>query len=207
MQRPLHISRDPVVAPAGLVAEHTTRTRPISNSAAARRRPDPGAAGCVIDANGTALGVMPTAQALQQAREKGSSSWRSPPTPSHRSCASWTTGRACSSEQPRSREHAKRVEIKGVRIGMRISEHDFAHKVDQTRRFLGEGHKIKLELVMRGREQAFQLRSRAYEQLDKFIAALEVPIVRESDPTKVGNRLTVMLGAGKAKKPSTHAQA
>lgn len=99
------------------------------------------------------------------------------------------------------KKHAKKIEIKGVRIGMRISEHDFAHKVDQTKRFLGEGHKIKLELVMRGREQAFQLRSRAYEKLDGFVAALQVPVIRESEPTKVGNRITIMLGAGKAKKP------
>lgn len=92
------------------------------------------------------------------------------------------------------KKHQKKIEIKGVRIGMRISEHDFNHKVEQTRKFLQEGHKIKLELVMRGREQAYQLRHRAYEKIEAFIEALKLPIVREQNVTKQGNRLVLVLG-------------
>lgn len=95
------------------------------------------------------------------------------------------------------RKHQKKIEIKGVRIGMRISEHDFAHKVKQTQGFLQEGHKIKLELVMRGREQAFQLRNRALDKIDAFLRALGPGIVREQDITKQGNRLTLLIGLSK----------
>lgn len=100
------------------------------------------------------------------------------------------------------RKHAKKVEIKGIRIGMRISEHDFSHKVDQAREFLREGHRVKLELVMRGREQAFQLRDRALVKIDGFLKALDLPIIREQKMSKVGNRLTLVVSAGKIpKKP------
>jgi translation initiation factor IF-3 len=104
------------------------------------------------------------------------------------------------------RKHQKRIEVKGIRIGMRISEHDFSHKVEQAKRFLDEGHKIKLELVMRGREQAFQLRHRAFAKIDEFISALAMPIVREQDATKQGNRLTLILGKGKTTKPDATPQ-
>ncbi|MFO0704573.1 MAG: hypothetical protein U0517_01180 [Candidatus Andersenbacteria bacterium] len=87
--------------------------------------------------------------------------------------------------------------MKGIRIGMRISEHDFAHKVEQAKAFLDEGHKIKLELVMRGREQAPQLRSRALDKLDAFIAALGPGIMREQNITKQRNRLNLLLGRSK----------
>lgn len=158
----------------------------------------------MVDAEGKPLGVLATDEAIRIARERGQDLVEVAPNAKPPVARIMDYGAYRYRQQKQAaqqKKHAKKVEIKGVRIGMRISEHDFAHKVDQTRRFLGEGHRIKLELVMRGREQAFQLRSRAYERLDKFVAALEVPIVRESDPTKVGNRLTVLLAAGKAKKP------
>jgi len=158
----------------------------------------------VVDAEGKPLGVLATDEAIRIARERGQDLVEVAPNAKPPVARIMDYGAYRYRQQKQAaqqKKHAKKVEIKGVRIGMRISEHDFAHKVDQTRRFLGEGHRIKLELVMRGREQAFQLRGRAYEQLDKFVAALEVPIVRESEPTKVGNRLTVLLAAGKAKKP------
>jgi len=95
------------------------------------------------------------------------------------------------------RKHQKKTEIKGIRIGMRISQNDFDHKVQQAKSFLEEGHKIKLELVMRGREQAPQLRSRALERMDAFIAALGPGILREQNVTKQRNRLNMLLGLSK----------
>lgn len=99
------------------------------------------------------------------------------------------------------KKHQKKIDIKGVRIGMRISEHDFNHKVNRTREFLQEGHKVKLELVMRGREQAYQLRSRAFDKIDEFLNALDLPVLREQKITKQGNRLVLLLGLGKQKPP------
>lgn len=96
------------------------------------------------------------------------------------------------------RKHQKKIEIKGVRIGMKIGEHDFAHKVKRTQEFLKEGHKIKLELVMRGREQAPQLRNRALDRIDAFLRALGPGVIREQEITKTGNRLTLMLGLSKS---------
>ena len=163
----------------------------------------------VVDAEGKPLGVLETAEALRVARERGLDLVEVAPNarPPVARVMDYGAYRYRQQKQAaQQKKHAKRVEIKGVRIGMRISEHDFAHKVEQTRRFLEEGHKIKLELVMRGREQAFQLRGRAYERLDSFIAALKIPIMRESDPTKVGNRLTVLLGRAHNKPPVNTAE-
>jgi len=44
--------------------------------------------------------------------------------------------------------------LKVVKIGLSTSEHDSATKIKQLERFLGEGHKVKIEMFLRGRERA-----------------------------------------------------
>ena len=160
----------------------------------------------MIGADGSALGVLETAEALRQARELNLDLVEVAPNARPPVVRIMDFGAYRYRQQKQAsqqRKKAKKVEVKGVRIGMRISEHDFEHKVNQTKKFLGEGHRIKLELVMRGREQAFALRSRAFEKLDQFIAALGVPVVREQEPTKVGNRLTLVFAPGRAQPSPT----
>ncbi len=44
-------------------------------------------------------------------------------------------------------------EIKGIRISFKISEHDRAMRLTKTDDFLQEGHKVKIEMRLRGREK------------------------------------------------------
>jgi translation initiation factor IF-3 len=155
----------------------------------------------VIGADGSALGVLETQEALRQARELNLDLVEVAPNSRPPVVRIMDFGAYRYRQQKQAsqqRKNAKKVEVKGVRIGMRISEHDFEHKVNQTKKFLAEGHRIKLELVMRGREQAFALRSRAFEKIDQFITSLGVPVIREQEPAKVGNRLTLVLAPGRA---------
>ena len=46
--------------------------------------------------------------------------------------------------------------IKEIKLRPKIEQHDFDFKVDRIRRFLNEGHKVKVTLVFRGREMAHQ---------------------------------------------------
>jgi translation initiation factor IF-3 len=163
----------------------------------------------VVGPQGEALGIKPTDEAIRLARENSMDLVEVAPNaapPVARIMDYGAYRYRLQKQAQQQKKHQKKIEIKGIRIGMRISEHDFQHKVDQANEFLAEGHKIKLELVMRGREQAFQLRHRAHAKIDEFIKALEekgMPARREQDTTKQGNRLILMLGAGKVK-PSSH---
>lgn len=160
----------------------------------------------MVAADGEALGVITKEEALAAAREAGLdlvevAPQAKPPVARIMDFGAFRYRQQKQLQQQR--KNAKKVEIKGIRIGMRISEHDFSHKVDQAREFLKEGHRVKLELVMRGREQAFQLRDRALAKVDEFLNALQLPLIREQKMSKVGNRLTLVVAAGKiTKSPS-----
>lgn len=155
-----------------------------------------------MGSDGSALGVLDTEEALKLARSENLdlvevAAGARPPVARILDYGAYRYRQQKALQAQK--KNIKKVDIKGVRIGMRISQNDFDHKVKRTEEFLTEGHKIKLELVMRGREQAFQLRGRAYDRLNEFIKAIKVPVIEESGPAKVGNRLNIILAPGKAR--------
>ncbi len=67
----------------------------------------------------------------------------------------------------------KKIETKGVRLGVRTDTHDLEFKRTQSEKFLGHGDKVKIEIVLRGREKAHQ--DLARQNLQKFISSITVP--------------------------------
>ncbi len=89
----------------------------------------------------------------------------------------------------------KKVETKGIRLSIRISEHDKKFRQEQAKKFMSKGNKLKIELVLKGRERAHPEKAR--EALLGFVKELEqVPdlnIEREQDLTRQGGRYTMIL--------------
>lgn len=83
----------------------------------------------------------------------------------------------------------KTQEIKEIRLSYNTDDHDLEVKLNQAKRFMKEGHKLKLRLKLVGREMAFK--EKAVEQLDSFKDSLgldyEQPIQRQ------GKQLSVLL--------------
>ena len=75
----------------------------------------------------------------------------------------------------------KKVEIKGVRLGLRTDTHDSEFKRAQSEKFLRQGDKVKIDIVLRGREKAHQ--DLARKNLQDFISGITVPYKVE-DPIK-----------------------
>jgi len=48
----------------------------------------------------------------------------------------------------------KTSELKLIKIGMKISDHDALIKIRKLEEFLGEGNKVKIDMFLRGRERA-----------------------------------------------------
>jgi translation initiation factor IF-3 len=67
----------------------------------------------------------------------------------------------------------KKVETKGVRIGLRTDVHDLGFKKTQTDKFLRQGDKVKIDIVLRGREKAHQDLART--NLENFLKSIETP--------------------------------
>jgi translation initiation factor IF-3 len=90
------------------------------------------------------------------------------------------------------KKKVKKVAVKGIRLSVRIGQHDLEFKGKKSNEFITEGNKIKLDVVMRGREQAHpQL---AFELIEKFLTLITVPYVKEAGPSKMGNTVSVIIG-------------
>lgn len=73
----------------------------------------------------------------------------------------------------------KKVETKGIRIGLRTDDHDLAFKKAQAEKFLSKGNKIKAEILLRGREKAMP--DKAKEALQSFIKTIAIPYKIEEE--------------------------
>lgn len=89
------------------------------------------------------------------------------------------------------RKKVKKVMMKEVRLSVRIGEHDLNFKAKQASEFMAEGHKVKADLRMRGREQAHP--ELAFDLLKKFQSLITVPFVKEAGPTKMGSTVSIII--------------
>jgi translation initiation factor IF-3 len=90
------------------------------------------------------------------------------------------------------RKKIKKISVKIIRLSVRIGQHDIDFKVKQANEFLGEGNKVKIDIVMRGREQAHpQL---AFDLASKVQTLITVPFVLETRPSKMGNTVSMLVG-------------
>ena len=85
----------------------------------------------------------------------------------------------------------KRTEIKGVRISPRIGQHDLNFKAKQAEKFLNQGHKVKIEMILKGREKG--LLDIAREKLNKFIEIIELETVFEQEIKRQPRGLFVII--------------
>jgi len=100
-------------------------------------------------------------------------------------------------KKERKQSKHKGGEIKGVRLRFNTSMHDLETKAKQAHKFLEQGNKIKIDLLLRGRERA--LRSHAREQIDKFLNILKqyIPIEVDQSGKRRPNAITVIIKKGK----------
>lgn len=75
----------------------------------------------------------------------------------------------------------KKVDTKGIRLGLRTDTHDLDFKKAQSEKFLKQGDKVKIEIMLRGREKAHQ--DLARKNLQDFVSSITVPFKVE-DPIK-----------------------
>ncbi len=87
----------------------------------------------------------------------------------------------------------KSGEIKGIRLSFNISEHDMETRAIQAEKFLKKGDKLKIEMRLKGRENA--LKGFAKEKINKFLESLEkrIPFKVERELKQMGKRLTVIV--------------
>jgi translation initiation factor IF-3 len=90
-----------------------------------------------------------------------------------------------------SRKRATNVVIKEMKFRPKIDGHDFETKMKHVERFLGEGSKVKLTIMFRGREMAHPEIGRKI--LEKVAEQVTEYATVESAPRQDGRNMTMVL--------------
>jgi len=86
----------------------------------------------------------------------------------------------------------KVVEIKEVKVRYKIDTHDYEVRLKNIRKFISQGNKVKLVVMLRGREM--QHNELAFNLINRFIADMEnEPCVVEKAPGLEGRNVVVVL--------------
>jgi len=145
----------------------------------------------VIDDSGGQIGVMPLTEALALATERELDLVEVSPMANPPVCKLIDYDKFRYQQkklEALKKKNAKRVEVKTIRLSLRISPHDLEIKAKKANEFLLDGDMVKVEVKMRGREQAQPMF--AFEQIKNFKAHLTNPHKEEVPPKKMGNTVS-----------------
>ncbi len=108
----------------------------------------------VIGADGTQLGVMPTDQAMQQARDIGLDLVEVAPTVKPPVCRIMDYGKYKYEKSKKLGGHTHQTKTKEIRLRPKTGDHDVETKVRQAIGFLKHKDKVQVSVLFRGREMA-----------------------------------------------------
>jgi len=151
----------------------------------------------VVDEKGAQLGVMPTANALNLAYERGLdlveiTDKATPPV-----CKIIDFGKFQYQKEKKVKEMAKthKVTVKNIRLSFNIAKHDLTMKAAQAQKFLAKGDRARVGIVLRGREKAFG--HLAKEKLEEFKTYITIPIIIDHPITKDVRGFYMLISKGK----------
>ncbi|HEX2171492.1 MAG TPA: translation initiation factor IF-3, partial [Dehalococcoidia bacterium] len=148
----------------------------------------------LIDEEGQQVGIVPTARALEMAMERNLDLVEVAPNAVPPVCKILDFGRFKYEQSKHDRETRKNqhiVELKELRLRPKTDDHDLEVRVRAARRFLEEGHKVKLLVRFRGREHAHP--EVAAKQMDWIISRLNDIAVVERPPILEGRAMLAIL--------------
>ena len=155
----------------------------------------------VIDADGAQLGILDTRDAIRKAEEAGLDLVEVAPTAKPPVCRIMDFGKykyEMAKKAHDSRKHQTVIVVKEIKLRPRTDEHDVNFKLNNIKRFLEDGHKVKVSVMFRGREMAHTEQGRAV--LERIVTELQNDAVVEQSPRMEGRNMMLLLGA-KAKTP------
>ena len=148
----------------------------------------------VIGTDGEQLGIMSAREAMKIAMEAELDLVKIAPGAKPPVCKIIDYGKY-KYEQTRKEKEAKKkqrtVEIKEVRLSPNIDTNDLNTKVNNARKFISKGNKVKVTLRFRGREMAHVQQSRHI--LDDFAELLSDIASVEKAPKLEGRNMSMVL--------------
>jgi len=154
----------------------------------------------VIGGDGKQLGVLSLQQALEAAELAGMDLVEVSPdaSPPVARIVDWGKYNYQRTKQlQKNRKNSKPLDLKQMRIGLKISDHDLSIKLKKVIDFLEAGHKVKITVIYRGRELAHK--DLGFKLADKIIAQFSDNIVVDQEPQFAGRQLNFVVRSKNAK--------
>lgn len=155
----------------------------------------------LIGPGGEQIGVIATYEAQNQARAAGLDLVEISPTARPPVCRIMDYGRFLydkSKKDKQNRRSASIARVKEIQLHPSVGDHDYAVKMRRLTEFLGEGHRVKVSLFFRGRENAHK--ELGFALMNRVLADIRELGTVEQAPKLMGkNILMVIMPSLKAK--------
>lgn len=151
----------------------------------------------LIDNEGVNHGVVPTSKALAMADEAGLdlvliSPNQAPPVAKILDYGKYKYELAKKAKEAKKKQRV--VEVKEVKVRYKIDVHDYEVRIKNVRKFIAQGNKVKIVVMLRGREM--QHSNLAFDLANRFIEDLANDNIQiEKKPQLEGRNVTLYLTA------------
>ncbi len=148
----------------------------------------------VISESGEQLGIMSSKDAMKLAKEAELDLVRIAPKAQPPVCKIIDYGKykyELARKEKEAKKKQKTVEVKEVRLSPNIDTNDLNTKVNNAKKFISKGNKVKVTLRFRGREMAHMQQSKHI--LDDFAGLLADIAVIEKPAKQEGRSMSMVL--------------
>ena len=150
----------------------------------------------LIGEDGVNHGVVPTSEALQMAEDADLDLVLINPNQDPPVAKILNYGKYKYEVEKRAKEAKKKqhtVDIKEVKIRYKIDVHDYQVRINNIKKFIAQGNKVKVVVMLRGRE--LQHTKLAFDLAERFVQDLkDEPIAVEKKPQMEGRNVTLLFG-------------
>ena len=111
----------------------------------------------IIDEDKSQVGILSIEEARTLADERGLDLVEVAPNATPPVCRVMDYGKFLYEQHKKEQEakkHQKNIQVKEIKFRPKISIHDYTFKIKHVQRFLKEGNKVKITIMLRGREKA-----------------------------------------------------
>jgi translation initiation factor IF-3 len=148
----------------------------------------------LIDENGEQVGIVPTADALERARERDLDLVEVAPQskPPVTRILDYSKYKYEQEQKAKAaRKHQQQVNVREIKLRPKIAQHDYETKRGHVERFLKNHDKVKVTIMFRGREQSHPERGRML--LDRLLQDVSEIGTMEQEPLQEGRNMTMLL--------------
>jgi translation initiation factor IF-3 len=153
----------------------------------------------LINENGEQVGVVPTPEALDYARERDLDLVEVAPNskPPVVRVLDYSKYRYEQEQKAKAaRKHQQQVNVREIKLRPKIAQHDYETKRGHVQRFLRNQDKVKVTIMFRGREQSHPERGRVL--LDRLLQDVSDIASVEQEPLQEGRNMTMLLAPNRA---------